>query len=86
MKIKIASSELKGTAVAPPSKSYTIRGLMCAALAEGESIIEGALESADTRSAVRCYRQLGAQIECGELWRVRGVGGAVCPGLGGSAG
>ena len=39
MKASISKSEILGTVTAPSSKSYTIRGLMCAALANGKSEI-----------------------------------------------
>ncbi len=64
---------MRGRAGAPPSKSYTIRGLMCAALADGESEIAHPLVSDDTRAAVNVLRQVGARIRAdGEGWHVSG--------------
>jgi len=58
---------------APPSKSYTIRGVMCAALARGESQIINPLISDDTRAAVNVLRQVGVSIhEKGDGWQVIG--------------
>jgi len=59
----------------PGSKSHTIRAVVIASLAEGESRIEEPLESADTLSAVSTYRALGAEIELSRgFWRVKGTG------------
>ena len=51
MNVKISKGAVRGEVVAPPSKSYTIRGLFCAALAEGESLISDPLDSDDTSAA-----------------------------------
>jgi len=78
MELKVKKSSLQGRVKMPGSKSHTIRSVVIASLAEGESRIEEPLLSADTKAAVDCMVQLGAEIECGEkLWQVRGVGG--CP-------
>jgi len=61
----------------PGSKSHTIRAVAIASLAEGESIIESPLSSSDTLSAVKCYRRLGAQIQCDANWRILGAAGRV---------
>jgi 3-phosphoshikimate 1-carboxyvinyltransferase len=47
----------------PGSKSYTNRALPIAALAKGQSLLVGALESDDTRYMVAALRELGIQIE-----------------------
>jgi 3-phosphoshikimate 1-carboxyvinyltransferase len=72
----------------PGSKSLTNRALLLAALADGESVLTGALaEADDAQVMVRALRQLGAEIEltpevepngesCGNATiRVKGVGG-----------
>jgi len=60
----------------PGSKSQTIRALFVAALAVGESRLEGALESDDTRFAREALRALGADIDAGaDPWAVRGAEG-----------
>ena len=46
----------------PGSKSLTNRALICAALAEGESTLSGALESEDTRVMVEALRRLGIAV------------------------
>lgn len=73
MKASISKSSLKGTVAAPGSKSYTIRGLMCAALAKGESEIINPLVSDDTLAAIDALSGIGVDIKREEsLWRVRG--------------
>ena len=47
----------------PGSKSLTNRALVCAALAEGESVLIGALDSEDTRVMIEALRQLGILVE-----------------------
>jgi 3-phosphoshikimate 1-carboxyvinyltransferase len=60
---------------APSSKSLSHRALICAALASGESLLEGVLDSQDLTRTAQCLRQLGALIEPqdGKLF-VRGIG------------
>jgi len=73
MKALISSSEINGKIATPPSKSYTIRSLMCAALADGESHILNPLTSDDTEAATEVLGQVGVNVnkERG-YWRVRG--------------
>ena len=76
MHIEIEPSKLNGTVRIPASKSHTIRAVAIAALAHGESVIEGPLDSLDTQAAVRTYRALGAQIDTsGADWIVNGTAG-----------
>lgn len=64
------------TCTAPPSKSYTHRALIIAALAEGESIIFGQLDADDTRMTARALMQLGVRLDWEEnCIRVKGCGG-----------
>jgi len=66
-------SVLRGEVKIPPSKSHTIRAIAVASLAAGDSVVLNPLDSADTRSAVRVYRGLGAEISMGpDGWYVRG--------------
>ena len=46
---------------APPSKSMAHRHLICAALAEGESIIRNVAFSEDVLATIDCLRALGAE-------------------------
>lgn len=73
MQITIDKGEIRGVAKAPPSKSYTIRGLMCAALARGESHITNALKSDDTSASLSVLHEIGVSHEIRDrLWVVRG--------------
>jgi len=73
MRVTIEKSDIRGKATAPPSKSYTIRGLMCAALACGESKIVHPLYADDTEAAVRVLGDIGVGVEqLKDLWRVSG--------------
>lgn len=58
---------------APSSKSYTIRGLFCAALAKGESEIINPLGSDDTEAAIDVLSKVGVRIRQQEnYWQVNG--------------
>jgi len=73
MKASISKSKIKGKVIAPSSKSYTIRGLMCAALAKGESEILHPLTSDDTEAALNVLSQIGVGIHQKEdFWQVKG--------------
>lgn len=73
MKAIINKSDISGRVSAPASKSYTIRGLMCAALAKGDSRIINPLVSDDTRAAAEVLGQVGVDIDKeDDWWRVRG--------------
>ncbi len=73
MKVSIHKSELKGKARVPPSKSYTIRGLMCAALAKGKSELINPLSSDDTEVARDALCKVGIDtIKKGGVWQVTG--------------
>ncbi|MDD5700578.1 MAG: 3-phosphoshikimate 1-carboxyvinyltransferase [Dehalococcoidales bacterium] len=73
MQNSIHKSEVRGTARAPSSKSYTIRALMCAALAGGTSEIQQPLSSDDTDAAQGVLRKIGVRISPdGDCWQVKG--------------
>jgi 3-phosphoshikimate 1-carboxyvinyltransferase len=77
MKLRCSASRLSGAVDIPGSKSHTIRAVAVASLADGQSVIDAPLTSADTLSAVRAYAALGAQIDAADpnQWRVTGTGG-----------
>ena len=66
MKYKIKNAVLKGDVIAPPSKSQTMRAIIFATMARGESSIKGYLKSPDTDAMVRTCRMLGATIKVNE--------------------
>ncbi|TDE86704.1 3-phosphoshikimate 1-carboxyvinyltransferase [Deinococcus sp. S9] len=68
-------SELRGELRAQPSKNYTTRYLLAAALAEGETRVVGAATSEDAEALIRCLRAWGADVDrVGEDVVVRGFG------------
>lgn len=76
MKWRVLPSTCQGSITVPPSKSHTIRALLVATLAPGESVISRPLLRGDGRSAIQAAQALGATvIETKELLRVQGVGG-----------
>lgn len=70
-----ASGPLSGRVVAPGDKSISHRALILGALAEGETRIEGLLESDDVLATAAALRALGARItRTGKgAWRVEGA-------------
>jgi len=74
---------IDGRVRVPGDKSISHRALMIAALATGQSTIEGLLEGEDVLRTAAAMQALGAEIEHhpGGTWRVwgRGVGGLVEP-------
>ena len=69
----------------PGSKSITNRALILAALADGETVLKGALWSEDTQIMVECLQELGFMVNvepdsnetCNRTITVYGNGGAV---------
>jgi len=62
----------------PGSKSITNRALMVAALAEGTSVLEGALFSDDSKWMIQCLRILGAEVQSDKAKSsisIKGLGG-----------
>ena len=73
MRALISKSSIHGKVAAPPSKSYTLRGLMCSALAAGSSRLAHPLDSDDTTAARNALRQIGVDIEQQNgSWAVKG--------------
>jgi len=60
--INITPSYLKGIVVVPPSKSVAHRAIICAALAEGRSVIENIDFSQDILATLDCVRNIGAEV------------------------
>lgn len=62
-KIRIIPTKLKGTVLAPSSKSMGHREIICAGLAAGTSIVDNISMSKDIEATCRCLRALGVVIE-----------------------
>ena len=72
----IRPSSLHGTAAVPPSKSHTLRAILFAAMANGNSVIRHYLHSPDATAMIYAMRSFGAQFELAENeMRVRGLSG-----------
>jgi 3-phosphoshikimate 1-carboxyvinyltransferase len=68
------AERLKGEVWAPPSKAYTQRMLIAAALSHGTSKISGPLVSDDTEAALRAVKALGAKVTvAGDCWTIEGA-------------
>jgi 3-phosphoshikimate 1-carboxyvinyltransferase len=80
MRLVVRPSRLGGQVRAPPSKSYTHRALVIAALARGESRIRNPLLAYDTEATTNCIRALGAEVRReGKIMVVSGTGGRLKP-------
>ncbi|MCC6126831.1 MAG: 3-phosphoshikimate 1-carboxyvinyltransferase [Pirellulales bacterium] len=72
------SGPLQATVCPPGSKSITNRALVCAALADGDSTLHGALDSDDTRAMIDALGKLGIEVHHDTIdrtVRVRGCDG-----------
>jgi 3-phosphoshikimate 1-carboxyvinyltransferase len=90
--VEPVEGRLDATVTVPGSKSLTNRALVCAALADGVSAIEGALVADDTEAMASALRALGARVAPGPSGRdgegaaapvgltVTGTGGVLAPG------
>jgi 3-phosphoshikimate 1-carboxyvinyltransferase len=82
LRAKRPSAPLSGCIGVPGDKSISHRALMFAALAIGETRIDGLLEGEDVLRTAAAMRALGADVQqSGGVWRVsgRGVGGLAEP-------
>ena len=68
------TEKLKGEVYAPPSKAYTQRMLIAAALSAGTSKITAPLLSEDTEATLRAVKALGAKVKAtSDCWAVTGA-------------
>jgi 3-phosphoshikimate 1-carboxyvinyltransferase len=78
--VPVAARPLEGSVTPPGSKSLTNRALICAALADGDSTLTGALDSEDTRVMIDALSLLGIPIGrhgSGITLSVHGAGGTI---------
>ena len=64
--VKRASKPIVGRVVVPGSKSVTNRALFMAAMAQGHSVLEGALFSDDSRHFIGSLESLGYNVHVDE--------------------
>src|SRR5437773_11740943 len=62
MKIIPKIDNLNATVTAPPSKSYSVRALLLAAMAEGTTTVTNSLDADDTRYALEALRAIGFEV------------------------
>jgi len=62
MKCKIDKSNITGTIICPPNKSYTHRAIFLASFVGQGSKVENVLFSADTKATIEACKKLGAKI------------------------
>ena len=62
MRVKIEPSIARGEIKAPPSKSYAHRLLICSALANGTSTVNGVINSYDMEATLNCISALGVSF------------------------
>ncbi len=79
MRVKIEKGLASGCVKAPPSKSVAHRLLIAAALADGESVINGISLCEDVLATASCLNAMGADIRlCGDKATVRGFDPLCC--------
>ncbi|MFB5597995.1 MAG: 3-phosphoshikimate 1-carboxyvinyltransferase [Nitrosopumilaceae archaeon] len=63
MNCKVEKAKLSGKIVCPANKSYTHRAIFLASLADGKSIINNVLRSADTNATIEACKNFGIEIK-----------------------
>ncbi|MWV64335.1 3-phosphoshikimate 1-carboxyvinyltransferase [Halorubrum sp. JWXQ-INN 858] len=77
MDVHVSTSTVRGTARAPPSKSYTHRALLAAGYSDGATV-RSPLVSADTKATARAVSAFGGTVELDrspDVFEVRGFDG-----------
>lgn len=69
MDVTIYPSQVAGRCRVPPSKSHTMRAILLASLAHGQSRLKRVLLSPDTEAMIQACRQLGAGLD----WEADGL-------------
>ena len=74
MELFLPHGPLAGRVASIASKSQLQRLLLCAALADRETVVHGASDAADVQAMCRCLRALGARVTAdGKTLRVQPV-------------
>src|SRR3990172_1696529 len=75
-RFSIRPGKVSGTVAIPPSKSHTLRAILFAAMAEGNSEIRHFLHSPDATAMIEAMRSFGAKIDVTqESLRIKGLAG-----------
>lgn len=78
--VKKVSHPVRGTVCVPGSKSMTNRALLMAALAKGNTKLNGVLFSDDSRYFLKCLQSLGFELQISEEEKsvvLKGTGGVI---------
>jgi 3-phosphoshikimate 1-carboxyvinyltransferase len=70
------SGPLRGALRPPSDKSISHRAALIAAMGEGETVVEGCLDAADTRSTIEAIKAVGADVVEEGLGKEGGIAGA----------
>lgn len=63
MKVIAKSGPLDATVTAPPSKSYSVRALLLAAMSRGNTTVRNCLDADDTRYALEALKTIGFDVQ-----------------------
>ncbi len=74
MSLRVHPGSVRGSAKAPPSKSYTHRALLLGLLAEGTTTVRDALASEDPRATLLAVEALGARVRKGDVIAIESDG------------
>ena len=77
MELFLPHGPLGGRVASIASKSQLQRLLLCAALADRETVVHGASDAADVQAMCRCLRALGARVTA-DGKTLRGSGSYQC--------
>lgn len=78
MHFQIRRSKLQGSLTIPPSKSHTLRAILFASLADGESTIINYLVSPDTNAMLNACMAIGAEITITpNVLKIKGTAGKI---------
>lgn len=73
--VRVSPGRLEGRVSVPPSKSAAHRAIICAALAEGKSVLQPVAMSNDISATISCIKALGASAALdGDILTVNGIG------------
>lgn len=75
-----AKGSIKGSVIIPPSKSHTLRAILFAAMAKGDSQVKNYLHSPDTTAMIEAMRAFGAKIKItADCLEIHGLAGKLHP-------
>lgn len=70
--VEVKRSEIHGSVICPPSKSYTHRAVAISSLSPGESAVKNPLLARDTVATINACRTLGSELHDNGFIRING--------------